>query len=93
MSKPTQIWYEGKLEGLANIIDYQYVLQIQPFEISDQISFANTIPIVNAMKTTLELWHQKISYLSYRNIFRLPQFANEIDVKESAPESVYGPCM
>ena len=93
VGEPSQIWYEGKLQGLADIVDRQYVLRIQPPENPAQANFANTIPIVNAVKPTLELWHQRMGHLSYRSILRLPQLANGIDVKGPAPESVCRPCM
>ena len=89
--EPTQIWYESKLQGLADVIDRQYVLRIQHPEIVAQISFANTIPMVNAVKPTLELWHQRMGHLSYRKLLRLPQLANGIDVKGPVPENICGP--
>ena len=91
--EPSQIWYNGKLQGLADIIDRQYVLQTQPSNIAIQMSFANTIPIVNAVKPTLELWHQRMRHLGYQNLLKLPQLASGIDVKGPVPDSICGPCM
>ena len=91
--EPSQIWYNGKLQGLADIIDHQYVFRVQPSNIAAQMSFANTIPIVNAVKPTLELWHQRMRHLGYQNLLKLPQLASGIDVKGPVPDSICGPCM
>ena len=53
----TQILHEGKLHGLADVIDRQYVLRIKTSEVTMHTNFANTTPIVNAIKPTIEIWH------------------------------------
>ena len=57
------------------------------------MSFASIIPIVNAIKPTFELWHQRMRHLGYQNLLKLPQLASGIDVKGLVPDSICGPCM
>ena len=58
-----------------------------------QTNFANTKPVVNAIKPTIEIWHQRMGHLSYRNILKLPQIAEGIEVKGPVPEEICGPCV
>ena len=58
-----------------------------------QTNFANTKPVVNAIKPTIEIWHQRMGHLGYRNILKLPQIAEGIEVKGPVPEEICGLCM
>ena len=93
MSTPTEIQFEGKIHGLADIIDWQYVLRLQSSMVKSETNFANSLLMVNAIKPTLELWHQRMGHLRYKNVFRLPAMATGIDVKRPLPDSICGPCM
>ena len=89
---PTQLIHENKIHGLADVINRQYVLRIKNPEIM-QTNFANTKPVVNAIKPTIEIWHQRMGHLGYRNILKLPKIAEGIKVKGPVPEEICGPCM
>ncbi|MCJ1471324.1 hypothetical protein MMC07_009972 [Pseudocyphellaria aurata] len=69
---PTEILSNGKIQELADISDRQYVLRIQFPEAKSETCFANTIPIVNVIKPTLKLWHQRMGHLEYQNLLKLP---------------------
>ena len=89
----TQILHEGKIHGLADVIDRQYVLRIKTPEVTMHTNFANTTSILNAIKPTIEIWHRRMGHLGYQNVLRLPQMAEGIDVKGPVPEEICGPCM
>ena len=50
----TQILHEGKIHGLADVIDRHYVLRIKTPEVTMHTSFATTL-IFNAIKLTIEI--------------------------------------
>lgn len=64
-----QICHNNKIHKLADIINQQYVLRIKPPKAITH--FANTISIINAVKSTFKLWHQRMGHLGYQNILKL----------------------
>lgn len=84
---PSETHFEGRIHRLANIGDRQFILRIQAPNVATQMSFANTVPVVNVVKPTLKLWHQRMGHLGYRNILRLSAIADGIDVKGSISDT------
>lgn len=88
---PIQIYYDNKIHELTDIIDWQYVLQIKPSEVTTH--FANTMPIMNAVKLILDIKHQQINHLSYQNVLKFLKIANKIEVNRLTFNKICGSCI
>lgn len=82
--QPSEIYFEDKVVGLADIIDNQYVIRLaKPL-----------IPKVNMLKNPRpKIWHAYLSHLSYEAIQKLASIALNITLNSFIPTKICGSCM
>ena len=82
--QPYEIFFEDEVVGLADMIDNQYVTRLAKPLISK----------VNVVKNlTTEIWHFRLSHLSYGAIQILASVALDMEFQGSIPLEIYGGCM
>lgn len=82
--QPTELLYDDKILGYADLQKGQYVMRTQT---------PTATALTMKSPTSIETWHARMGHLGYQNLLRLNQQAKDVDIKESPPKDICGDCM
>ncbi len=85
LSRPSELYFEGEVVGLTDIIENQYVVKL----VKDPESATVNMAVSSSIKT----WHAQLAHLSYKAIVQLASMALGIQLKGLLPEEICGGCM
>lgn len=80
--RPSEFWKNDKVFGYADIIDNQYVVRGDAY----QVNQANII-------VSPQLLHQRMGHLNWQSVMQVPYHATGIEIQGKKPEEVCGGCM
>ncbi len=85
LGRPSELYFEGEVVGLADIIENQYVVKLAKDPESATVNMA--------VSSSLESWHSRLAHLSYKAIVQLTSMAFGIQLKSPLPEEICGRCI
>ncbi len=85
LGRPSELYFEGEVLGLADIIENQYVVRLTEDPKSATVNMA--------VLSSIETWHTRLTHLSYKAIVQLASIALGIQLKGPVPEEICGRCM
>ena len=80
--RPSEFWKDDNVFGYADIIDDQYVVRGNAY----QVDQANVI-------VSPQLLHQRMGHLNWQSVMQVPNHATGINLQGKKPEEVCGGCM
>ena len=80
--KPSEFRKDGRIFGLADIIDNQYVVRGDPFNVN----------LVN-IAVSPSVLHRRLGHLNWGSVMQLPRFATGIELQGKKPEEICDGCM
>ncbi len=84
------ISHYGKLFGVADIIDNQYIVCTKGYFLNNSLGqeIINLVILIS-----IQTWHRRLGHLDYQDILRLPKVANGIDIKRPIQGEICSDCM
>ena len=85
LGRPSELYFEGGVVSLADIIENQYVVRLAEDPESATVNMA--------VSSSIKTWHSQLAHLSYKAVVQLASMALGIQLKRPLPEEICGGCM
>ncbi len=82
---PSELYFEGEVVGLADIIENQYIVRLAEDPESATVNMA--------VSSSIKTWHSRLAHLSYKAVVQLASMVLGIRLKSPLPEEICGGCM
>ncbi len=78
LGSPSELYFEGEVVGLADIIGNQYVLRLAEDPESAKVNIA--------VSSSIKTWNARLAHFSYKAVVQLASIALDIQLKSPLPE-------
>ncbi len=82
---PSELYFEGEIVGLADIIENQYIVRL-----AEDLESAT---VNMAVSSSIETWHSRLAHLGDKAIVQLASMVLGIQLKSPLPEEICEGCM